>query len=277
MTPDLRVVPARRKTLLWLASYPKSGSTWMRMFIYAYLGDGTVQINNAVNAVDMAPELYEKVSPIPLAELGVTECFHLRPAALFGLVCTGEDQIVKTHCCNGFANGIELIPRVFTRGAIYVVRDPRDIAVSYADHMAKSIDETIDMMNDFALTSYLENLSQYLSTWSNHVLSWTEKVYFKVLAVRYEEMLSDPHKAFRHVAYFLTGGCDEEKLDKCIEACRFENLRKQEEQFGFREKSPKQERFFRKGKSSWREILTPEQVARIERDHGEAMEKLGYK
>lgn len=273
---DLRVAPGRRKTLLWLASYPKSGSTWMRMFIYAYLGDGTVDINKVFDASDMDTDIYKAVSPLPLEELGIAECFHLRSAALFGMVSSGQDKIVKTHCCNGLAQGVELIPRVFTRGAIYIMRDPRDIAVSYADHMGKTVDQTIDMMSDHALTSYRENLSQYISTWSNHVTSWTERVYFKVLAIKYEEMLSAPHNTFRHIAYFLTGGCDEEKLDKSIQSTRFENLRKQEDISGFKERSRHQERFFRNGRSGWRDVLTPEQVERIERDHGEVMKKVGY-
>lgn len=270
MIPNIKPVPERRKNLIWLASYPKSGSTWLRLFIHAYLTGGTVGINDVFAVSDTAGALYEKVSPIPVDELKTTECFHLRTAALFRLAHDEEDRIVKTHCCNGVVHGVELIPQAFTRAAIYIVRDPRDIAVSYSDHLGKPIDDVIEMMNS-PVTMSGTKLSQYLSSWSEHVESWTRKLPYPVLAYRYEDLISRPYECFAGLARFLTGSVDEEKLVKSINSVSLNNLRKQEDEHGFVERSVHQERFFRKGGSHWREVLSEKQARKIEEDHGPVM------
>lgn len=283
MIPSIRPILSRKPNLVWLASYPKSGSTWMRMFLHAYLTDGTVDIN-AINETgelgDLRKSLYKAVAPGPLEEIPETETLFLRTAALYRLACLEGDQLVKTHCCNGRVFGIELIPREFTKGAIYLVRDPRDVAISYAHHLARTIDETIDGMVEPTTMTMKENRYQYMATWSAHVESWVsapaEHPAYPVLIVRYEDMLEKPFETFRHVAHAMTGKCDDDLLQRSIEASSFDRVKEQERESGFLECSEKADRFFRSGKSEWRDVLTPDQIERIERDHGKTMQKLGY-
>jgi len=277
MIPYIIPKSTREPNIFWLACYPKSGSTWMRAFISAYLGDGNVDINNLAGMGDNRPELYQAVSPIPLDELGQLETTYLRPAMLFDVLCSGQDTLMKTHCCNGMIWGIPAIPPEMSKGAVYVVRDPRDVCISYSHHMGLTIDKSIDAMNSEENTIHTGTLSHHLSTWSYHVMSWLEKPGFTTGYVRYEDMLEKPQDSFGWVAKFMTGkDVDKEKLEKSLDACKFQNLKRQEQEKGFEEKSPKTDSFFRKGKSSWREILSPEQVGRIEADHGEVMKKFGY-
>lgn len=279
MIPCLDPALARRRSLTWLASYPKSGSTWLRLFLHAYLGDGTADINGingAGETGDLQRHLYETASPVPLDELQGPECFFLRPAALFRLACADGDQLVKTHCCNGRVFGMDLIPAALTAGALYAIRDPRDVALSYAAHMDRTVDEAIGVMGDATTVLDRETRLQYLATWSAHVDSWTLKMPFPVLVVRYEDMLERPREAFRHVAHFMTGAVDEARLEAAIAATRFEALQRQERAAGFVERPDHAERFFRTGRSTWRDMLTAGQARAIEAAHGPTMRRFGY-
>lgn len=272
MRPSIRPEEGQKKTLVWLASYPKSGSTWVRMFLQAYLGDGTVDINKVTGTGDAVVDHYEPLIP-DKTELGPVDSIHLRQAVLFHLASCGG-VLLKTHCCNGFLQGVEMIPPALTKSAIYMVRDPRDVAVSYADHMGSSVDTAIEKMGQPNLMGFGDRITEYLGTWSQHVESWISGSNFPVLAVRYEDMLTKPAVVFGNIARFITGNVDKEKLEMSIAAADFKNLRAQEEKDGFVERSPRQKRFFRKGGSCWRDGLTEAQVERLNRDHGHMIERI---
>lgn len=281
--PDARPTLERKPNLVWIASYPKSGSTWMRLFLHAYLTDGTVDINEKHTWGDMNSKFYEAVTPRPIEQLGPCETFWLRTASLFHIANIPHDQLVKTHCCFGRCMGIDLIPCELTKGAIYIVRDPRDVVVSYAKHSNISIGDTISLLCQPDAFTWKHNIYQYMSDWSTHVESWTSTVFkidrpFPVLVVRYEDMVNDTLNTFRHVAVAMKTVVDEEKLEKSVFSTRFDNLVHQEEEKGFTEK-PEQskDKFFRQGKvGGWKEILTSAQVRRIETAHGSMMKRLSY-
>lgn len=267
-----------QRNLIWLASYPKSGNTWVRLFFRAYLA-GITDINERLELEskdDVIWQDYEKVSPVPLEKVLPGDVFFLRPAALYGLNAAGHMRLVKTHCANRSMNVIPLIPGGLTRGALYIVRDPRDVAVSYAAHLGVSVDDAITEMaqNRFLLgPPPNENLAQYASNWSDNAASWTRgELAFPVLVLKYEDMPGNFGQAVRFIGEEL----DEDRLAEAIEAVSFENVRKQEDEHGFVERPPHMKNFFRAGKSTWREVLTKDQVARIEGDHGETMQRLGY-
>ena len=269
--------------ITWVASFPKSGNTWVRMLISAYYSGGVVNINKpAFTGVDdMQLYFYNCVSPIDTNRLEEAQKVLLRPAALMHLCALIDDRnplFVKTHCANCQIYGNNVIPQPITKKAIYIVRDPRDIAISLADHMGESLDMAIAMMNEdrYALNDE-SGMFQQVSSWSFNVKSWTSETSFPVHVMRYEDMISDPHAVFTDLIKFLDLPLDETLLNKSIEATSFNSLKSQEDEFGFREKSNKQKRFFTNGRAGvWKDILTDEQARRIEHDHKEIMKKFNY-
>lgn len=174
-------------------------------------------------------------------------------------------------------------PAETTAGAIYVVRDPRDVAVSLAHHMSRDIDGAIALMADpdAMLARQKRRLSAQmpvrLLSWSAHVESWQDSPGLNLLQLRYEDMLATPDIALPAAARFAQVQTPPGSLAGALAASRFETLRAQEDTNGFRERPPGMERFFRQGRAGgWRESLSAVQAARIERDHGAVMARLGY-
>lgn len=270
----------------WLASYPKSGNTWLRFFLESLkTGGSEIDINRANLCGHAASrEAFDRIFDIASADLTGDEITNARPALYEALASQADaPMLMKVHdAWMNTPSGAPLFPPKLTLGAIVIVRDPRDVAVSFAHHGAKSMDFAIDRMgNPLASTEMSgrrlpEKLPQRLSSWSLHVESWLSAP-IRVLPLKYEDMLTDPMLCFGRTAEFLGFDLSPETLSKAIEAVRFDRLRSAEEAGGFRERMTGPSRFFRRGTAGgWRDSLSPAQVARIEEDHGLMMKKLGY-
>lgn len=264
----------------WLASYPKSGNTWLRLFLSAYRNGGSVNINEVYGASldDIGVYFHQVVSPVPLDKLSEEAQMMLRPAALLHLCALQQltqPLVVKTHFANCAVADIPAIPAVLTHGAVYIMRDPRDVALSFARHRDKPVDEIIEAMGRSDHLMRKGGLFHAPFTWSQHVSSWTGRAKFPVLALRFEDLLADPLAQFRRMLEFMHFEIDEDLLTRSIDATHFEALRAQEKARGFREAVNGE--FFGFGRAGrWREELTAEQAAQIEADHGETMKRLDY-
>ena len=160
------------------------------------------------------------------------------------------------------------------------MRDPRDVAVSLVNHWGMDIDATIKHMgqHDLGLDAKLgEQMFEIMGSWSDHVRSWTTPKPKNTLVLRYEDCLSDPLGTFGRLAKMLKLTQDEGVIMEAIEATRFDRLKKEEEEKGFRERPEASKAFFRSGKSGgWRKGLTPNDVRRIEKDHAVMMKRFNY-
>ncbi len=270
--------------LIWLASYPKSGNTWMRAFLHNLLQNPArpVPINSldSMTLGDSQKAWYQACADRPLEQMGLEEILALTPQVHRRMMGAHPDSIfVKTHNFLGKIKGIPLITLDCTAGAIYIMRNPLDVAISLAHHFGMTIDQAIDMLNSpDAMTPEDDlNIPQFYQSWSDHVSSWCETPGHGLHIVRYEDMLEHPRKTFRGVAGFLGLNPPAERLRKAIKFSSFRVLQNQEKAGGFKEKAVNAERFFRAGRSGqWKKDLTPEQVERIVRAHGPLMEKYGY-
>ena len=273
--------------IFWIASYPKSGNTWMRAFVAnLLLADGQPLSLNEIgeacvsesNILWFTPLLKGHESPNDLSQKRVME---LRPQAQKRIAAVNKtDVFIKTHNCHGEFLGHPLIRHDVTLGAVYVVRDPRDVVISAADHWGFSINEMIDCLSNVAFeTAPLPDRQVFekLSSWSGHVASWTGGQSRRRIVLRYEDLLRDPFKHFSKLAMGIGLSRDRERIRQVIEWTSFRKLREMEDKEDFIERSEYSERFFRSGTSgNWRKQLTPKQVARIERDHGKVMRRFGY-
>jgi hypothetical protein len=272
------------KSIVWLASYPKSGNTWLRMFLANYLlpGDQPVPLSkmHQIALGDSLLGAYRKLSRGPLDPRNQSAVLALRPAVLKAIAGNGADiNLVKTHNQNTRAYGAELIPAAVTRLAIYVVRNPLDLLLSYAHHYGMTPEAAARALGDpgNVVMPDANNVTQYLGSWSDHVTGWTQARNFPVCTLRYEDMIADPASSFSAALKRMGVPVEPDRLARAIEFSSFDQLRSQEEAHGFIEKSRHAERFFRAGTAGqWRETLAPDIVARIREKHGSVMRKFGY-
>jgi len=272
------------KSIVWLASYPKSGNTWLRVFLanYIYNSEKPVPINqiHRVGIGDSNSKAYRMVTKEVLDPTNPMQGARIRPAVLQAIVNNKADiNLVKTHCENAIAYGVKLIPPELTRSAVYIMRNPLDMIVSYASHYGNTIDEAIEGIarKDNSLLGGGDTVYQYLGTWSNHVIGWSKARKFPVLMLRYEDMLKDPHEAFDRVIHHIGLPIDRDRLERSVRFSDFKLLQEQEKKTSFVENSDNQDLFFRSGKSEqWKTELNEDQVAQILQDHGRVMKKFGY-
>ena len=266
----------------WLSSYPKSGNTWVRALLYAYKF-GTVSLQQMKGHVtgDQSPGAWFAASPVPWGLLTSDQRILIRYTALMttAAISIQDVCIIKTHCANIRVNSVDLIPEELTGQSVYLVRDPRDVAISYAHHMGLDIDEAIKRMGTVgcSLNSEDVDIIQPTGSWSVSVKSWYEDGIFERSIIRYEDLMKDTGYELTHIleCFYPDVEVDQERVKQAVKLCEFEKLKRMEQEDGFHEASKNGE-FFRKGKSTWQEVLTDEQVKQIESDHGEWMVKMNY-
>jgi len=283
---------------VWLASYPKSGNTWFRMLIAGLWAgpDARIDINNLPErgGIASARAPFDNWTLIESAALTHDEADRVRPH-LYGhlagqLPDDDEDpgepvRFVKAHDAYTMTQEGEplLAGRAGAVGAIVIVRDPRDVAPSLANHNASSIDEAIAFMADPA-ASYAGRtdrqdlqLRQRLLSWSGHVASWLDQPDIPVHLVRYEDLARDAARVFGRAIAFSGRRTTDAAIQCAVDEAAFARLQQQERDHGFAEAPSRVRSFFRKGRAGgWRDELTPAQAAAIEAAHGEMMLRLGY-
>ncbi len=274
--------------IYWLASYPKSGNTWLRIFLNNLLSDKDepIDINNFDISIPIASDsrLFDKWVGYQSSLLAEEEIENLRPDFYNFVSDRNLNNYIKIHDAYlQLANGKKLIPKEGTRGVVYIVRNPLDITVSIANHMSVSIDLAVENLcdNGYCLMDVTHSASlqftQKLLTWSEHVNSWTSQRDIKIHIIRYEDMLREPYKTFKGVVDFLGLSDKQDRLQKAIEFSDFKIVKQQELDSGFKERPFYTEAFFREGKvSSWKKYLTDEHVKKIIANHRDVMVKFGY-
>lgn len=271
--------------ICWIASYPKSGNTWMRAFITNYLDNGSrpVDINTLFERSQAEAKAFRFAAHAPGGDttaLGTEEICSLRPTVQAAMAAEAQGTIfVKTHNFHGAYQGYPLHNSTVTSGAIYIVRNPLDVAVSVARYFAFSIPEAIDFMaEDMTGTmNEAENVPQIISSWSKNVQSWTQDSGSSFLVLRYEDLLAKPLKAFRKVVTLLGQPRDDKRLKKAIQFSSFRQMQLQEQAGGFNERHEDASRFFRAGSSQqWRKLLDDLQVRQIVDTHHEQMARFRY-
>lgn len=270
--------------ILWLASYPKSGNTWLRAFIHNLMSNAKapVDINemSTLTTGDSLVQWYRHLDPRPPLAWSREDVAKMRRGAQLAMVASKpETVIVKTHNALLAPHGIPIIQMDLTAGAIYVARNPLDLVLSLADHYGVDTDKAIEVMNDPNNGGLADGniVFEIHSSWSIHVKSWTGKSHPGLLTVRYEDMLAKPLHSFGAITRFMGLKPSRERLERAIELSSFKNLRAQEEAKGFREKSEKGSSFFRVGKAGqWKEKLTQAQIDRVVENHREQMARFGY-
>lgn len=302
---------------VWLASFPKSGNTWMRAIVTALdthphlfgvnqldSGSQPNHVGAGLNWLGLDPRWLERDEIDALRDALVRRWGAIDDDAGSGATDadpadaadTGDAEAVaaqelakrrpllrKTHeVYRSGPTGREPFPLDATRAAILIVRDPRDVACSYAPFFGVDLDGAVDAIGrdrgaGLASPAGMQT-AQPWGNWSTHVQSWlADDVPFPVHLVRYEDLKRDAAGTLAPVFAAIGLECTDDQLREAVDRVRFDRLQRSEAERGFRETSKKTRTFFRKGAAGgWREELSDSQVAAVEADHAATMTRLGY-
>ena len=281
----IAVDPKNPKGIVWLASYPKSGNTWLRMFLYqlARIRLGQPREEDEINKLGrvsvhemLFDGIYKRFLGKPISEASPAEILRVRPQVQATIAERAPGVVfLKTHSVRAALDGVPTINPAVSAGTIYLVRDPRDVAVSLWRHTGRSIDFAVELLN--RRNAFDFGTRETWGSWGQNVESWTEGADASLLAIRYEDMLADRDAAFAAVLNHVGQSATPDELAEAIRCSSFDEMKEQEDMHGFQEKHPASERFFVGGKmGGWRKTLTPEHVNSIVAAHGPIMKKFGY-
>ena len=277
--------------ILWLASYPKSGNTLLRSFLSTYFFSKDGNFN-----FDLLRNIKQYPNNKLFLELGVDISNrheiaknHLNAQKLINQN-KKSFQFWKTHSSFVKMDGYSFTDLNNTLGVIYIVRDPRDVVISYSHHNNQTIEQTLKMINqNYILGAEIkDSIPVYLGSWSYNYNSWKVfKNINKYLLIKYEELILNDEKYFEKILLFIKNiskmdfDISEKKIKKVLEEIKFEKLKKLEKEKGFHE-SKKDDKgntinFFRSGKTKqWKNNLDLKTKNMIEEVCQKEMEELGY-
>ena len=280
---------------IWLASYPKSGNTLVRSMLAAYFfsKDGVYNFDLIKN-IRQFPNitLFERMGIDVSKEEEVIKNYIKVQETLNK---KNSIQFLKTHSYLFNINNYPFTDLNNTLGAIYIVRDPRNVVLSLANHMGLSTDDAAkSMIENFKFGGDLnsnktERTLLYMGTWNGNYNSWKPfKNQRRYLLIKYEDIINNRDLVFRKIIKFIYELnktkfiIDQKKFKNVIETTDFKQMQKLEEEKGFDEakihpKTGKKIKFFNLGpKNDWNKILDKTTREKIEKNFKKEMKELGY-
>ena len=277
--------------IIWLASYPKSGNTFLRSLLssYYFSEDGNFTFDLLKNIQQFpSSELFDKID-INLNDKYEVAKNYIKTQELINK--SNNLQFWKTHSsfCKMY-NKFNFSDLNNSLGAIYLVRDPRNVITSFANHNSKKIDETTNLLlNDLAIGNEKNDVEVYMGSWAFNFNSW--KIYKssnKYLLVKYEDLVNNTKKVFISILEFINKlsnknlFIDDNKVNKVIETTNFKYMKNLENNYGFSEakinsETGKKVNFFNLGPNNdWKKLLEDKYKKKIENSFKKEMLELGY-
>jgi aryl sulfotransferase len=270
----------------WIASYPKSGNTWIRLML-ARLVKGTTHTDFS-QPINFAPAIathtdLDRFLDVESSDLTSSEKAELRHDMCMIMAReTSEPLFRKVHDSWGHTPSARpLFPPQITLGSVHVVRDPRDVAISWAHHSGLTLDQSIAFMaNEETVLSntkrWKDQFEQKLGSWSSHVTSWLAAEPAPLL-VTYESLSADTATILAQVAAHCGISASESQIADTVAETRFDRLQQAENLHTLDLGQQKGRKFFRRGiAGGWQDTLSASQAERIVQDHHAVMTRLGY-
>ena len=281
--------------IIWLASYPKSGNTYVRAFLSAYYFSNNGQFDfSQISNIDQFPHekfFNQKVN-------NFDEASRLWVPIQKKINHDKKIRFFKTHSFLGNYKGNEFTSPETSLGAIYIIRDPRNVFTSIKNHYSLDNEKALKMITDKTRSLMSNNGSHasltYISSWAENYLSWFRNNKFRRLFIKYEDLIENRYETFRDLIVFTNTlmnnvkGVNKLKLQKAIETTNFNILKKKEmsETFDGSDSSFKNWRkfhsenknlFFNLGpENDWKKNLEKEFAEKIETNFEKEMKKLKY-
>ena len=279
--------------IIWLASYPKSGNTWLRSLIasYFYSNNGSFNFKLLDNIDQFPSPQFFKNYEDPLSEPEATSNFWIYEQQKINK--EKKIRFLKTHNALCKINSNSFTDEKNTIGAIYIVRDPRNLITSLAHHYQIDQNEAFNFMVNKKKALIEKSNNKFVGfvpilSWDLHLESWINCKKFPVLVIRYEDLLTSAFDTFKKVITFInklspiSNKLDEIKISQSINSCSFDKLEKLEKNNGFHEamenkNNNKKIKFFNLGKdNNYKKLLEPKLTKKITDLYKSQIEKFNY-
>ena len=277
--------------IFWLASYPKSGNTWIRTFISTYYFTNNDQFEfNYLKNIKQFP--HERFFDKDIKD--INSAINNWNKAQTNINSQKKIIFLKTHSALATINNHTFTSKKHSIAGIYIVRDPRNVLTSLSNHYQFNFDQALEFMtNSKKYILNKKNINNFanftfLSSWSENYKSWKNNKQFKVLFIKYEDLESNTLEIFKEIIFFINKILNkEDKIDlkrvkKIIESISFDNLKKKEDDNGFPEaitdNNKKKIKFFYLGKKNkWNKLLTNKQINFLNIKFEKDLKHLEYK
>ena len=275
--------------IIWIASYPKSGNTYIRSFLSAYFFTNTGNFDfKLLKNIEQFPDkqffngFIDNIDDASKSWLSIQK----------DLIKTNKTRFLKTHSAFISFNNNQFTNAETTLGSVYIVRDPRSIVTSIMNHFSMDQFEAAEMLfdEDRGIKSSDGNLATYsfLSSWCNHYNSWNNLKTIKSILIKYEDLEKSNEEIFSNLIRYINNligsneGIDHQKFIKALETTKFSFLKKKEGEEGFVESVYSKGKdhkipFFNQGfKNDWEKVLEKKVLDKIEKKFYKEMKLLGY-
>ena len=277
--------------IIWIASYPKSGNTYIRSFLasYYFSQDGKFDFDQLLKIHQFPNMKFSKFKSNNKEEASRNWLYNQN-----SFFEKNNLNLVKTHNCLYPYKGNEFTTKQQTLGAIYIIRDPRNVITSLTHHYSLEYSEALEQMID-ENSSLLEKSHEldhsnftYLNSWTNHYKSWKNNSNFEVLFIKYEDFETNKEETFKKVILFINKltnrdhKIDEKKFVNSIKSTNFTNLKNKELNEGFEEsvfsnKTGKKINFFNLGfNNRWQKLLPTDIKEKIFLYYKNELKELNY-
>jgi hypothetical protein len=277
--------------IIWITSYPKSGNTYLRSFLssYYFSNNGKFDFNQLLNIHQFPNIKFSKIKPTSKEEASRYWIFNQN-----NFFDKNKLNFVKTHNCLLPFKGNEFTSKNETIGAIYIVRDPRNVITSVTHHYSlnyeKALENMLDENSSLLEKSFDQDFSNftYLNSWSNHYKSWKNNSKFETLFIKYEEIENNKEEIFKKIIFFIekvskkNSKFNEKKFLNSIKSTNFSNLKNKELNEGFEEsvyssKIGKKVNFFNLGfNNRWQKLLPLDIKKKVNEKFKENLKELNY-
>ena len=284
--------------IFWIASYPKSGNTWLRILIscYYYTENGLFY-ENVFKKIGQFPEKMHFTS-FEYDKNIVTDTTRLWIKAQEKINDDNKLKFFKTHNAFGALNNNHFTNSKNSIGALYVVRDPRNVITSLKNHYELNDEQALKwMMNEKNFIYDVEKFKvdgysdfQFVSSWNTNFKSWKSQKKIPIKIIKYEDLLNETYMVFKDVVEFINmttnnkQKIDKEKLKNAVNSTLFDKLKDSEQKNGFSEAitskkdNKKKISFFNLGpKNDWRKILDKDLQIKIGNVFEKEIIELEYK
>ena len=277
--------------IIWIASYPKSGNTWIRSFLTAYYfcEDGIFDINKLNHIQDYPNKQFFK------NEVKEGEIHKHWDKSQKAIVNEKKIKFLKTHNSLITAFGNDFTSPKYSLGVIYIIRDPRNVITSVKNHNDfETYDKALEFMqNENTVISdykYLNNHAKtnIINSWRINYQSWLSNNRYRRMMIKYEDLIKNPKQTLRDLIVFVNticrfnNGIDVKKLENAIQSTTFEKLQNLEDTGKFSEsvysdKNEKKIKFFYLGpKNNWKDRLNKDLIKKMNTYYKKDLERLGY-